>query len=210
MFLLTRPGRESIVFCSENENLAEKWMAALKEATCLEGPTVSESFEVFDEVEGNVDRPTTDTPSCSSIEEVTQLVPEVLPLKNDYACPLDIEFSHSQEQETLIYREIQEMISKLQSESDSGVELLSSANSSINDTVPTLLMEWADSQQVQMSGFLKWRRGNDAGWKKNWFALKDEVLSTFNDRFTTVTRSLPRWTLETLADVSFHIKKCLQ
>ena len=37
VFLLTHPGQESIVFCSENDNLAEKWMTALREATCLEG-----------------------------------------------------------------------------------------------------------------------------------------------------------------------------
>merc|ERR1711974_326935 len=32
VFLLTHPGQESIVFCSENDNLAEKWMTALREA----------------------------------------------------------------------------------------------------------------------------------------------------------------------------------
>lgn len=58
----------------------------------------------------------------------------------------------------------------------------------------------------KMSGFLKWKRGKGAGWKKNWFVLKDRVLFTFkavNDKVATDTRPVLGWTLETLSDVSF-------
>ena len=57
-----------------------------------------------------------------------------------------------------------------------------------------------------MSGFLKWKRGKGAGWKKNWFVLKDRVLFTFkavNDKVATDTKPVLGWTLETLSDVSF-------
>ena len=72
--------------------------------------------------------------------------------------------------------------------------------------IPTRLREAADSQEVQMSGFLKWKRGKGAGWKKNWFVLKDRVLYTFkavNDKVATDTRPVLGWTLETLSDVSY-------
>jgi len=36
VFQLSHPGRESMVFCAENDNFAEKWMTALREATTLE------------------------------------------------------------------------------------------------------------------------------------------------------------------------------
>ena len=75
------------------------------------------------------------------------------------------------------------------------------------------LREAADSQEVQVSGFLKWKRWNDTGWKRNWFVLKDQVLFAFkavNDEVATHTRPLLGWTLETLSDVSFPIKKDLQ
>ena len=57
-----------------------------------------------------------------------------------------------------------------------------------------------------MSGFLKWKRGKTAGWKKNWFVLKDRVLFTFkavNDKVAVDTKPVLGWTLETLSDVSY-------
>eukprot|EP00092_Neocalanus_flemingeri_P072430 GFUD01089170.1.p1 GENE.GFUD01089170.1~~GFUD01089170.1.p1 ORF type:complete len:841 (-),score=219.96 GFUD01089170.1:209-2731(-) len=36
VFQLAHPGREAMVFCAENDNFAEKWMTALREATTLE------------------------------------------------------------------------------------------------------------------------------------------------------------------------------
>ena len=74
----------------------------------------------------------------------------------------------------------------------------------ISAYIPTRLREAADSQEVQMSGFLKWKRGKGTGWKKNWFVLKDLVLFTFkavNDKIATDTRPVLGWTLETLSDV---------
>ena len=70
--------------------------------------------------------------------------------------------------------------------------------------IPNRLREAADSQEVQMSGFLRWRKGKGAGWKKNWFVLKDRVLFTFkavNDKVATDTKPVLGWTLETLSDV---------
>ena len=91
-------------------------------------------------------------------------------------------------------------------------------SSPVTNYIPTRLREAADSQEVQMSGFLKWKRGKGAGWKKNWFVLKDRVLYTFkavNDKVATDTRPVLGWTLETLSDVSysyhdrlFHGKLC--
>ena len=80
------------------------------------------------------------------------------------------------------------------------------SGSTVTNYIPTRLREAADSQEVQMSGFLKWKRGKGAGWKKNWFVLKDRVLFTFkavNDKVATDTRPVLGWTLETLSDVSF-------
>ena len=80
------------------------------------------------------------------------------------------------------------------------------SGSTVNNYIPTRLREAADSQEVQMSGFLKWKRGKGAGWKKNWFVLKERVLFTFkavNDKVATDTRPVLGWTLETLSDVSF-------
>ena len=79
-------------------------------------------------------------------------------------------------------------------------------SSPVTNYIPTRLREAADSQEVQMSGFLKWKRGKGAGWKKNWFVLKDRVLYTFkavNDKVATDTRPVLGWTLETLSDVSY-------
>ena len=87
------------------------------------------------------------------------------------------------------------------------------SSGTVTNYIPTRLREAADSQEVQMSGFLKWKRGKGAGWKKNWFVLKDRVLFAFiavNDEVATDTRPLLGWTLETLSDVSFPIKKGLQ
>ena len=80
------------------------------------------------------------------------------------------------------------------------------SGSTVNNYIPTRLREAADSQEVQMSGFLKWKRGKGAGWKKNWFVLKERVLFTFkavNDKVATDTRPVLGWTLETLSDVGF-------
>ena len=79
-------------------------------------------------------------------------------------------------------------------------------SSPVTNYIPTRLREAADSQEVQMSGFLKWKRGKGAGWKKNWFVLKDRVLYTFkavNDKVATDTRPVLGWTFETLSDVSY-------
>ena len=76
----------------------------------------------------------------------------------------------------------------------------------VNTYIPNRLREAADSQEVQMSGFLKWKRGKTAGWKKNWFVLKDRVLFTFkavNDKVAVDTKPVLGWTLETLSDVSY-------
>jgi len=36
VFQLTHPGRETLVFCAENDNIAEKWMASLREAITMD------------------------------------------------------------------------------------------------------------------------------------------------------------------------------
>ena len=80
------------------------------------------------------------------------------------------------------------------------------SSGTVTNYIPTRLREAADSQEVQMSGFLKWKRGKGAGWKKNWFVLKDRVLFTFkavNDKVATDTKPVLGWTLETLSDVRF-------
>jgi len=82
------------------------------------------------------------------------------------------------------------------------------SSSTVTTYIPTRLREAADSQEVQMSGFLKWKRGKGAGWKKNWFVLKDRVLFTFkavNDKVATDTRPVLGWTLETLSDKNFEL-----
>jgi len=82
------------------------------------------------------------------------------------------------------------------------------SGSTVNNYIPTRLREAADSQEVQMSGFLKWKRGKGAGWKKNWFVLKERVLFTFkavNDKVATDTRPVLGWTLETLSDKNFEL-----
>jgi len=78
----------------------------------------------------------------------------------------------------------------------------------ISGYVPPRLREAADSHEVQMAGFLKWRRGKGTGWKKNWFVLKDLVLFTFkavNDKVATDTMPVLGWTLETLSDKNFEL-----
>ena len=64
----------------------------------------------------------------------------------------------------------------------------------------------APDDQVQMSGYLKFRLGQRGKWKESWWALKDHVLYKYKamgNPEAEETVVVLGWKLETLSDVSF-------
>ena len=61
-------------------------------------------------------------------------------------------------------------------------------------------------EEVQMSGYLKFRLGQRGRWKESWWALKDHVLYKYKamgNPEAEETVVVLGWKLETLSDVSF-------
>ena len=64
----------------------------------------------------------------------------------------------------------------------------------------------APDDQVQMSGYLKFRLGQRGKWKESWWALKDHVLYKYKamgNPEAEETVVVLGWKLETLSDVRF-------